>query len=190
LRLSFLLEFSSSSSASRSLSSPLERPRISASGIAPRLPRLWIPSTSGKMDVSLLLESKDGEEAGSTASAPTSPPARKQSKWKHEEDEKIIRLRGGGMKWEDISKQLPGRTVISCRLHYQNYLERRSEWDEDRKDKLARLYERYVEQCMTAAEPRGTKERALQIQASDVGPGRRRNVHPLESSRSHALAAW
>jgi hypothetical protein len=48
------------------------------------------------------------------------------------------------MKWEDISKHLPGRSAISCRLHYQNYLERRSEWDEDRKNKLARLYERYA----------------------------------------------
>ena len=69
-------------------------------------------------------------------------PAKKQSKWSQEEDEKIIRLRGEAMKWEDISKQLPGRSAISCRLHYQNYLERRSEWDEDRKNKLARLYER------------------------------------------------
>lgn len=49
------------------------------------------------------------------------------------------------MKWDEISKQLPGRSAISCRLHYQNYLERRSEWDEDRKNKLARLYERYVQ---------------------------------------------
>jgi Myb-like DNA-binding domain len=79
-------------------------------------------------------------------------PAKKQSKWSPEEDEKIIRLRGDAMKWEDISKQLPGRSAISCRLHYQNYLERRSEWDEDRKNKLARLYERYVEQCVTTAE--------------------------------------
>jgi Myb-like DNA-binding domain len=76
---------------------------------------------------------------------PSESPAKKQSKWSPEEDEKIIRLRGDAMKWEDISKQLPGRSAISCRLHYQNYLERRSEWDEDRKNKLARLYERYVE---------------------------------------------
>lgn len=69
-------------------------------------------------------------------------PAKKQSKWSAEEDAKIIQLRGDGMKWEDISKHLPGRSAISCRLHYQNYLERRSEWDEDRKNKLARLYER------------------------------------------------
>ncbi len=46
------------------------------------------------------------------------------------------------MKWEDISNRLPGRTVIACRLHYQNYLERRQPWDEEKKDKLARLYDR------------------------------------------------
>lgn len=69
-------------------------------------------------------------------------PAKKQSKWSPEEDALIIELRGRSMKWEDISKRLPGRSAISCRLHYQNYLERRSEWDEERKNKLARLYER------------------------------------------------
>ncbi|KAG7294305.1 hypothetical protein NEMBOFW57_004376 [Staphylotrichum longicolle] len=68
-------------------------------------------------------------------------PAKKQSKWSPEEDALIIELRGSGMKWDDISKRLPGRSSISCRLHYQNYLERRSEWDEERKNKLARLYE-------------------------------------------------
>lgn len=69
-------------------------------------------------------------------------PAKKQSKWSPDEDALIIELRGSGMKWDDISKRLPGRSAISCRLHYQNYLERRSEWDEERKNKLARLYER------------------------------------------------
>jgi hypothetical protein len=70
-------------------------------------------------------------------------PAKKQSKWSAEEDALIIELRGSGMKWDDISKRMPGRSPISCRLHYQNYLEKRSEWDEERKNKLARLYERY-----------------------------------------------
>jgi hypothetical protein len=79
----------------------------------------------------------------------TTSPAKKQSKWSPDEDSKIIQLRQDGMKWEDISKHLPGRSAISCRLHYQNYLERRSEWDEDRKNKLARLYERYVEKRRT-----------------------------------------
>ncbi|KAI1480362.1 hypothetical protein F4774DRAFT_81252 [Daldinia eschscholtzii] len=70
-------------------------------------------------------------------------PARRQSKWSSEEDALIIELRGSGLKWDDISKKLPGRSAISCRLHYQNYLEKRSEWDEERKNKLARLYERF-----------------------------------------------
>ncbi len=48
------------------------------------------------------------------------------------------------MKWDDISIELPGRSNISCRLHYQNYLERRSEWDEEKRNKLARVYDRYV----------------------------------------------
>lgn len=68
--------------------------------------------------------------------------ARKQSKWSPEEDALIIQLRGSGMKWDDISKKLPGRSPISCRLHYQNYLERRSMWDDEKKTKLARLYDR------------------------------------------------
>ncbi|KAI4146262.1 MAG: hypothetical protein LQ340_005994 [Diploschistes diacapsis] len=76
-------------------------------------------------------------------SPPTQPaPAKRQSKWTPEEDAIIIELRGTGMKWDDISKRLPGRSAISCRLHYQNYLERRSEWDEEKKNRLARLYER------------------------------------------------
>lgn len=75
----------------------------------------------------------------------TAVPAKKQSKWTPDEDALIIELRGRGEKWEDISRQLPGRSAISCRLHYQNYLERRSEWDEEKKNRLARLYERYDE---------------------------------------------
>lgn len=76
--------------------------------------------------------------------AHSSEPAKKQSKWSAEEDVLVIELRGGGMKWEDISENIPGRSSISCRLHYQNYLERRCEWDDERINKLARLYERYV----------------------------------------------
>lgn len=75
---------------------------------------------------------------------PSETPAKKQSKWSADEDALIIELRGNGMKWEDISQRLPGRSAISCRLHYQNYLERRCDWSEEKKSKLARLYERYV----------------------------------------------
>lgn len=67
----------------------------------------------------------------------------KKSRWSAEEDECVINLRGSGMKWDDISKRM-GRSRDSCRMHYQNYLERRSERNEDRKTLLAILYEKYV----------------------------------------------
>ena len=74
---------------------------------------------------------------------PSASPAKKQnSKWSLDEDELIIKLRGKNMKWDDVSKRLPGRTPIACRLHFQNYLERKTPWDEESKDKLARLYDR------------------------------------------------
>jgi hypothetical protein len=75
---------------------------------------------------------------------PEESPAKRQSTWSAEEDIILIQLRGKGMKWEDISTRIPGRSHMSCRLHYQNYLERRYPWTEERKDKLARLYERYI----------------------------------------------
>ncbi|KAI5800300.1 hypothetical protein DFH27DRAFT_463861, partial [Peziza echinospora] len=72
----------------------------------------------------------------------SSSPAKKQSKWTAEEDAIIIDLRQKGRKWNDISEALPGRSPLSCRLHYQNYLERRPEWDEARKNQLSMIYER------------------------------------------------
>ena len=79
-----------------------------------------------------------------TVAHPDQSPAKKRSKWSPEEDAKIIQLRGENMKWEDISKHLTGRSPVSCRLHYRNYLEGHSEWDEGHKNNLARLYERYA----------------------------------------------
>ena len=84
---------------------------------------------------------------------PFGSPAKKQSKWSPAEDAEIIRLRGSGMKWEDISKKLRGRSAISCRLHYQNYLERRSEWDEEKRNRLARVYDRYVSSHLRRLRP-------------------------------------
>lgn len=119
-------------------SRPVLCPPTSTAAPATPAPLASLPPLSAKISPAV---------SGTKRSAPThsaEPPARKQSKWSPEEDALIIELRGRGMKWEDISKRLPGRSAISCRLHYQNYLERRSEWDEDKKNKLARLYERYV----------------------------------------------
>jgi hypothetical protein len=71
------------------------------------------------------------------------PSAKKQKRWSQEEDDLIIKLRGRGMKWDDIAKTLPERTRISCRLRHQNYLEK-LDLNEKKKDKLACLYARYV----------------------------------------------
>jgi hypothetical protein len=88
---------------------------------------------------------------------PEESPAKKQSKWTPEEDNLTIELRGQGMKWDDIAKRLPGRSSISCRLRYQNYLEKRAIWDEEKKNKLARLYARYVPRISgTFGSARGT----------------------------------
>jgi hypothetical protein len=110
-------------------------------------------------------------------------PAKKQSKWSQEEDQLIIELRGRGMKWEDISLQLPGRSSISCRLHYQNYLEKRSEWDEDRKNKLARLYERFKsEMWAKVAEELAVPWRAAEAmhwQLGETDMARRAGVTPF-----------
>ncbi|KID96786.1 Homeodomain-related protein, partial [Metarhizium majus ARSEF 297] len=110
-------------------------------------------------------------------------PVKKQSKWSPEEDALIIELRGSGMKWEDVSKRLPGRSAISCRLHYQNYLERRSEWDEERKNKLARLYERFKsEMWAKVAEELAVPWRAAEAmhwQLGEADMARRAGVVPF-----------
>ncbi|TVY13261.1 hypothetical protein LARI1_G009080, partial [Lachnellula arida] len=117
---------------------------------------------------------------------PSESPAKKQSKWTAEEDALIIDLRGGGMKWEDISRRLPGRSAISCRLHYQNYLERRSEWDEERKNKLARLYERFKpEMWSKVAEEMAIPWRAAEAmhwQLGEADMARRAGVVPFTLS--------
>ncbi|PSN59057.1 hypothetical protein BS50DRAFT_509204 [Corynespora cassiicola Philippines] len=69
---------------------------------------------------------------------------RSQSKWTTYEDDLIIKLRGQGMKWDSISRRLPGRSSLSCRLRYQNYLEKQTIWSEDKKIRFAKLYTRYV----------------------------------------------
>ncbi|KAJ8071314.1 hypothetical protein OCU04_001649 [Sclerotinia nivalis] len=117
---------------------------------------------------------------------PSESPAKKQSKWSADEDALIIDLRGSGMKWEDISKRLPGRSAISCRLHYQNYLERRSEWDEERKNKLARLYERFKQEMWSkVAEEMAVPWRAAEAMHWQLGENdmaRRAGVVPFSLS--------
>lgn len=73
-----------------------------------------------------------------------SPGKRSNSKWSSSESTLLISLKLSGLKWGDISKRFPGRSAMSCRLHYQNYLERKCDFDDEMKDKMSRLYDRYV----------------------------------------------
>lgn len=65
-------------------------------------------------------------------------------KWTKEEDNLLIELRQKGLIWERISKDIPGRSPASCRLRYQNRLEKRL-WDENSMRKLELLYDRYIQ---------------------------------------------
>ena len=79
------------------------------------------------------------------------PPKRgAREKWSPEEDQKLIDLANSKRGWAEISTHLPGRSAISCRLHYQNYL--RPKWSDDDRNMLARLYERYVKNVVADLE--------------------------------------
>ncbi|KAF2807501.1 uncharacterized protein BDZ99DRAFT_447905 [Mytilinidion resinicola] len=84
--------------------------------------------------------------ATSQTPLPEESPVKKPPKWSQEEDNLIIELRGTDMKWEDIAKHFPGRSAIACRLRYQNYLEKCVVWDEEKKNKLARLYAQFKDE--------------------------------------------
>lgn len=91
--------------------------------------------------------SMTAKRAASTQSHALESPVKKSTKWSAEENALITELRGNKMKWDEIAQRLPGRSTLSCRLHYQNFLERRAEWDEEKKTKLSRLYDRRVLCC-------------------------------------------
>ncbi|PCD21939.1 hypothetical protein AU210_015742 [Fusarium oxysporum f. sp. radicis-cucumerinum] len=125
-----------------------------------------------------------------TSNATHQRPTRSQDKWSAAEDALIIRLRGRNMKWEDISKRMPGRSAIACRLHYQNFLERRSEWDEERMNKLARLYERFKPEIWAkVAEEMAVPWRAVEAMHWQLGEkdmARRAGVIPFSLSAANA----
>lgn len=88
--------------------------------------------------------------SSSKRTASTSPQESRQAnkkptrQWSKSDSEELLRLRGDNMKWEDVARHFPGRTSTACRLRYQNYLERKYDWTDEKKAKLARLYDRYV----------------------------------------------
>ncbi|KAH8758789.1 hypothetical protein F5882DRAFT_479888 [Hyaloscypha sp. PMI_1271] len=109
-------------------------------------------------------------------------PTKKQSKWSAGEDSLIIELRGGGMTWEEISKRLLGRSAISCRLHYKNYLERRSEWDREKKNKLAKLYTNKLTRWFKFNPEMWSKVAEEMAQLGEADMARRAGVVPFSLS--------
>jgi hypothetical protein len=141
------------------ISSLLQGPEQTSGSPAQRLPEPTAPPTIQQTPPKPPPKSN---KRAHPSSSTEQPQAKRQSKWSQSEDQSIIEMRGRGMKWEDISRELPGRSAISCRLHYQNYLERRAEWDEERKNKLARLYERYVLATLNTANVPDSSQRCGQ----------------------------
>ncbi|OJJ44187.1 hypothetical protein ASPZODRAFT_154139 [Penicilliopsis zonata CBS 506.65] len=167
------------------LTAQLPLPAAAGPSLAAAAPVAGLPAGPPVVTAGPSLSVKAGTKRLQPAHTAESP-AKKQSKWSPEEDALIIELRGSGMKWEDISKRLPGRSAISCRLHYQNYLERRSEWDEDKKNKLARLYERFkAEMWSKVAEEMAIPWRAAEAMHWQLGEqemARRAGVVPFSLS--------
>lgn len=71
---------------------------------------------------------------------PSEAPGRK---WSLEDDLQLLEWRARKMTWSQISKKFTGRTALSCRLHYRNYITK-IEWDKDKLNGLAQCYEKYA----------------------------------------------
>jgi hypothetical protein len=67
--------------------------------------------------------------------------------WTAEEDDLLIELQDQGMKWTDLAKSLDQylykQSPISCCRYYQDGLEKQVSWDEEKQQKLIRIYARY-----------------------------------------------
>ncbi|KAL8908317.1 MAG: hypothetical protein Q9171_005503 [Xanthocarpia ochracea] len=100
--------------------------------------------------------SLSGPAASIKRTASTSPqesrhPNKKPSRqWSEADSDQLLRLRGSNMKWEDIARHFDGRTSTACRLRYQNYLEKKHDWNDEKKKSLAVLYERHKQEMWTA----------------------------------------
>ncbi|KAL8769821.1 MAG: hypothetical protein Q9209_004259 [Squamulea sp. 1 TL-2023] len=91
---------------------------------------LSIPAASIKRTAST-----SPQESRHTSKKPT-------RQWSEADNEKLLRLRGANMKWDDVARHFEGRTNTACRLRYQNYLEKKHDWTDEKKKSLAVQYER------------------------------------------------
>ena len=84
------------------------------------------------------------QEKNSNTPKPISPldAPKTMATWTQSEDELLLKLRGSGMEWAEIQEQLLGRNAFSCRYRYENCLDKKHTWDEDKKNEFARAYGR------------------------------------------------
>ncbi|KAL8660478.1 MAG: hypothetical protein Q9202_006514 [Teloschistes flavicans] len=90
--------------------------------------------------------------------------------WSDSDSDELVKLRGQNMKWEDIARRFPNRSHVACRLRYQNYMERKYHWTDDKNGKLARLYESHKQAMWTSiAQDLNTPWRAVEHQHWMIG---------------------
>ncbi|KAK7918484.1 hypothetical protein PG985_010358 [Apiospora marii] len=84
------------------------------------------PDEPGKTQVESPSETND--DVSTAADDPREPsPEPRRINWTAEEESLLVELRESGMKWADLPERLPGRSAISCRLHYVYRLGRQDE---------------------------------------------------------------
>lgn len=66
--------------------------------------------------------------------------------WSDEEDKKLVDLRRKGLAWTAISRELPGRTYLACRLRFGNHLSPLDKWPGNCQSHVAGYYNRYLVQ--------------------------------------------
>ena len=69
-------------------------------------------------------------------------PTNDAPEWTSDEDALLLKLRCKGKLWSDIATRLLGRSPESCKLRYQNMEELGTFWTEEKKNALAKFYER------------------------------------------------
>lgn len=62
--------------------------------------------------------------------------------WSEEEDKKLLDLRRKGLAWTAISRELPGRSYLACRLRFRNYLTPPHKWTGNGQLREAGCYDR------------------------------------------------
>ena len=102
------------------------------------------PSVTGP-PLSLSVSASSIKRTASTSPQESRHASKKPTRqWSDADSDKLLKLRGVNTKWDEIARHFPGRTPTACRLRYQNYLEKKYDWNDEKKKSLAVLYDRYV----------------------------------------------